>query len=455
MPDLRAVHSAVKREDWPLAWRLSNAALNDAPESPEALYLAGCCMRALGNLGVANALLSKALAAERKQPNLWMVYAATLHDLNRWEDAERAFKHVHAMLPDDPMPPANIGATYVQRGMWRDAINWCDTALAKEPDNHIARISKGFACLSLGRWRDAWTYAEALYGNHIPVRVYNPPEREEPQWDGTKGQTVVVQCDQGVGDIIMFSQCINRMREDCKLVIVECAKRLESYFKRNFPGVHVYGTLKDDTTPWAADYEIDAHVHISLLGRFYLNADTDFPRKAYVTPNPERLKKWRDWLAQFGKRTIGIAWRGGIQATQTHLRSVTLRDYAPLLKREATFIDLSYHDSTREVAEWNVDNAAQIIRPPIDTSNYEDTIALVAALDDVVTVTTTVAHVCGALGRKAHVLGPAVAQWRYAYFYKGGEQLIWYPEDSVRMFRQAKGEVEWAPAINRLDKALP
>lgn len=454
MPDLRAVHSAIKREDWPLAWKLSNAALNHDPELPEALYLAGCCMRALGNLGVANALLSKALAGERNQANLWMVYAATLHDLNRWDAAEKAFLHVHKMLPDDPMPPANIGATYVQRGMWRDAINWCDRSLALEPTNEIARVSKGFACLSLGRWRDAWQYAEALYGNHIVIRIYNPPEREEPQWDGTPGKTVVVQCDQGVGDIIMFAQCLERMQRDCKLVIVECAKRLEPMFKRNFPGVHVYGTLKDSTSPWAANYQIDARIHISLLGKFYLNADTDFERKAYIKPDPDLLQKWRAWLAKLGKRSIGLAWRGGIQVTQTHLRSITIDDYAPILKRDAVFIDLSYHDSAREVALWNIDNTAQIIRPPIEATNYDDTIALVAALDDVVTVTTSVAHVCGALGRKAHVLVPAVAQWRYAYFYKGGEQMIWYPEDSVRLFRQAKGETEWAPAIARLDKVL-
>jgi hypothetical protein len=358
------------------------------------------------------------------------------------------------MLPDDPMPPANIGATHVQRGEWRDAINWCDKALALEPDNEIARISKGFACLSLGRWRDAWKYADALYGNHIAIRVYNPPEREEPQWDGSPGKTVVVQCDQGVGDIIMFSQLIPRMQRDCKLVIIECAKRMESYFKRNFPGTHVYGTLKDDGAPWAADYQIDARIHISYLGRFYLNADTDFERKPYVVPDPVLLEKWQAWLAQFQAPRVGIAWRGGIQATQTHLRSVQLSDYAPILSKPGTYIDLSYHDSTREVAEWNLGGAAQVVRPKIDTANYDDTIALVAALDDVVTVTTTVAHVCGALGRKARVLVPAIAQWRYAYHYKGGEQLIWYPEGSVRMFRQAKGETTWEPAINRLAKTL-
>ena len=149
MHDLRAAHAALKREDFTVAWKIANQYLNDDPDSPEANYLVGACLRSSGNLGLASTALGKALLKEQKQPNLWMVYAATLHDLNRWEDAEQAFAIVHKMLPNDPMPPANIGATYVQRGKWRDAITWCDKALKLDPTAHIAKISKGFACLSL------------------------------------------------------------------------------------------------------------------------------------------------------------------------------------------------------------------------------------------------------------------------------------------------------------------
>jgi hypothetical protein len=32
--------------------------------------------------------------------------------------------------------------------------------------------------------------------------------------------------------------------------------------------------------------------------------------------------------------------------------------------------------------------------------------------------------------------------------------MIWYAPDSVRLYRQKPGEVGWAPAINRVAKAL-
>ena len=46
--------------------------------------------------------------------------------------------------------------------------------------------------------------------------------------------------------------------------------------------------------------------------------------------------------------------------------------------------------------------------------DYDETMALIAELDHVVTVTTTVAHVCGAMGKRAYVLQPRriAARWR-------------------------------------------
>lgn len=446
---MRLCHSLVLNKDWLKAWTAVNLALNEYPDSPEGLYLAGVCLREQENLALALVVLGKALSMEQRQPNIWMNYSATLHDLHRYEDAIRGFSIVHGMLPNDPMPPANIAASNLQMGKWHDTLNWCAKAFAADQDNYIAHISAGFANLALGRWRDAWKHAEYMYGNHLVIRVYNDKENEEPMWDGSPGKTVVVQCDQGLGDIIMFSQMIPQMQAVCKEVIVECAPRLVGYFHRNFPGLKVHGTLKEARPEWVKDQPVDAHIHISFLGRFYRNLDRDFPRAKYINPDPILYDKWLKWLKQFPKPWRGLAWKGGIQQTLKHIRSIDLADYAPIVELNGTNIDLSYHDSTKEIDRSGFD----IKRPPIDESNYEDTIALIAALDDVVTVTTTVAHVCGALGRSANVLVPLVPTWRYAYRMED-DGMIWYPANSVRLFRQKPGEDGWTFAINRVVKAL-
>ena len=132
---------------------------------------------------------------------------------------------------------------------------------------------------------------------------------------------------------------------------------------------------------------------------------------------------------------------------------LALDDLRPVLELPGSFIDLSYMDNGLEIARWNIDHATQVIRPPVDATDYEDTIALLAALDEIATVTTSIVHACGALGRSCHVLVPEVAQWRYAYRYGDGSEMIWYPAGSVTLYRQKPGET-WEHPINRVANAL-
>ncbi len=450
---ITAARNAVVREDWLLAWRLLNRELNERPDRPEALYLMGHVLRQQGNPGIALPLFAKALAKEQKQPNLWMNYGACLHDLNRWEEAVQAFHVVHATMPTDPQPMANIAGSLVQMGKWNEAINWADKALAIEPQNYIAQIARTFGSLGLGRWKDAWKHAEYLYGHHLDVRIYNDPENEEPEWDGSPGKTVVVQCDQGIGDIIMFAQCLPQMQKDCKQVIVETVSRLVPLFQRNFPGIHVYGTLKKQGMDWVRDYKIDAHIHISYLGKFYRNKDSDFPRKPYLTTSATMDERWAKFLKDYPRPWLGIAWKGGIQQTAKHLRSLELIEYEPIIEAwPGTVFDLSYDDPYREVALYNIEHRGQVVNPKINKENFEATVSMVGLMDEVVTVTTTVAHVCGALGKKAHVIVPEVPTWRYAY--RCGDGLIWYPPDSVRLFRRVPGETDWGPCVRRVAEAV-
>ena len=92
------------------AWPMVSDMLNEEPENPRGLYFAGWIMRHQGHIGVAAQLFRRALAHERKVTNIWMHYAACLHDTHQYDEAREAFKFVHKALPKDPMPLANIAA---------------------------------------------------------------------------------------------------------------------------------------------------------------------------------------------------------------------------------------------------------------------------------------------------------------------------------------------------------
>jgi len=447
---INLAHAAVQREDWDKAWLILRDALNEDCDHPAGLYLVGVILRQQGHIGTAVQVFRRTLALVPQKVNVWMHYAACLHDLNKYEEAREAFLHVHRNNNKDPMPIANIASGYTQLGRNREAIEWADKALTLEPDNRIARIAKGFSSLSLGRWSEGWQYLKDLYGDTLEVRIYTPDG--EPEWDGEPDKTVVVQCEQGVGDQIMFSQCLLDMKKSAD-IIVECAPRMVGYFERNF-GVKAYGTLKQKYADWPAKHKIDAHTHISFLGKWFRTKDEDFPRRVYISPDPERLEKWKQWLSAFPKPWVGLSWKGGIPQTNMQTRSVRVEDYAPIMEMPGTFFDMSYDPSGLEVARWNIDHATQIVKPPIDTTDYEDTIALTAAFDDVVTVTTTLAHVCGALGRHAYVLVPEAPQWRYAHRIDDGLGVIWYPKNSIALYRQAHGESGFENTIKRIARDM-
>ena len=436
----------IEREDYRNAWPLASEALNEEPDDPAALYLAGWILRSQGHVGMALQFFRRALAFNNKIPNIWMGFGACLHDTHKYDEAREAFQVVYKALPDNAMPSANIAASFVQEGKMREAVEWADKALAIDDKNRIASIAKAFACLGLGRWADGWERAEYMYGESLTIRVYREKDNEEPMWDGSKGKTVVVQADQGLGDIIMFSQCLPQMMKDCKQVILDTSPRLAPLFRRNFPGLTVYETMKQSTdVEWPRQYEIDAHIYISYLGRFYRTKDEDFPRKPYLTADPERVEAWTRFLEKYPKPWVGIAWKGGIHPTNEYARSMDLTDLAPLLRQRGTFFSLAYQDVGLEVARWNIANREQVICPALrNDGDYENTLALVAALDHVVTVTTTVAHACGAMGKRAYVMVNAQPQWRYAH-----PEMLWYPEN-LSLYRQVRGEKGWAHTVNRV-----
>jgi len=79
-----------------------------------------------------------------------------------------------------------------------------------------------------------------------------------------------------------------------------------------------------------------------------------------------------------------------------------------------------------------------------DLVDFTDTAALIACLDLVITVDTSVAHLAGALGRPTWVLLPYTPDWRWLL---DRDDSPWYP--SMRLFRQTESR-EYESVIDRV-----
>jgi len=83
-----------------------------------------------------------------------------------------------------------------------------------------------------------------------------------------------------------------------------------------------------------------------------------------------------------------------------------------------------------------------------EVRDFADTAAIVANLDLVISVDTSVVHLAGAMGKPVFLLDRYDHCWRWL---SGREDSPWYP--SLRIFRQTRPG-EWAPVIARVTAAL-
>ena len=91
---------------------------------------------------------------------------------------------------------------------------------------------------------------------------------------------------------------------------------------------------------------------------------------------------------------------------------------------------------------------AENIVPLPEGTPLVDTAALLAELDLIITVDTSIAHLAGALGRPAWVLLPFAPDWRWQLV---REDSPWYP--TLRLFRQSRPG-DWPSVIARVRTEL-
>ena len=150
--------------------------------------------------------------------------------------------------------------------------------------------------------------------------------------------------------------------------------------------------------------------------------------------------------AHAGKRKVGIAWSGSRANSLNRRRSIPLAALAPLfaLPGIAWF---SLHRSVDEEEISKVPQAAALNRLPV-REDFDGMAALVAELDLVISVDTSIAHLAGALARPTWILLASGADWRW---YPLGADSPWYP--TARLFRQPRLG-DWTTVVLRVRDEL-
>lgn len=419
------------------AVKIACEVLNDEPRDVDAILMIAYLFGKAGRHGLSAALLERATTLAPQRHETWGGLGACYQRMGHEVRARQLFQEAAKRHSGGYV--AEIATTYLEEGNWAKAAQMAQKALERDPSHSGAQMTLGYASLAQGDWRAGWKgYAATLASEWRKEIVIG----DEPRWDGRKGAHLFVYGEQGLGDEVMFSSCVPDAARDAASVVLECDPRLEGLFRRSFPNVAVYGTRLRQGVEWPNHHQIDARVGVAGLPEYYRPSPESCPGTPYLVADPERRLQWRALLDSLGPRPkIGICWTGGRRWTKGAARAVGLEAMRPLIESiDADWISLQYKDPTDEIEATGL--PVHHWRRAVESSDYDDTAGLVAELDAVIGIHTTVHHLAGALGVPGIILVPNKPSWNYAL-----PVLPWY--GSARLFRQRANE-PWAMTIQRL-----
>lgn len=301
--------------------------------------------------------------------------------------------------------------------------------LELSPSHVAAHFNLGLAYLIQGDFQNGWREYEwrtrapgyADYANY-PFGV--------PRWAGEPlaGRSVLVHAEQGFGDTLQFARFLSTASELGAQVDLFCQPSLCTVLA-GVKGVRLAFSSLDQQPSH------DFHAPIMDLGARFL-PDSAVPRwtAPYISAAPHKIESWRARLSGLTRPVVGLVWSGNVTNPSARRRSMTAQQFQPLMVDGASFVSLQLPRSNQLPATTVFDAAA-------DISDWEDTAAILANLDMLISVDTAVAHMAAGMGKPVWLLLHYSSDWRWGV---AGEATPWYP--SMRLLRQATMG-DWGPVL--------
>lgn len=394
--------------------------------------------------------LRSALDFEENSAPMYNGYAVLLREKGRLDEAFEAINRAEHLDPEWQPVLLNKAILLCDLGQREQGLNLFNNILDKCPDEldtqwHRASYFLADKQFNLG-WLDyesRW-HREGIERRDFGAEVWSPE---------SCGEKVLVYREQGLGDEIMFSSCVPDLVSIVDQIVLECHPKLEKLFRRSFPRVAVIANSHLDVPAgFINEHNIDRQIACgSLPGHFRNSLESFAGGKAYLSPDPIMVEQWTKKIRQYeGKRLIGVSWRGGAYSTRMGIRSIPLSDLEPLFYLQDTvFFSLQYGDAAAaDLAYIESIFGVEILHYQEVIDDYDKTAALLSCLDVVVSVQTSLVHLCGALGVPVLCMLPNLPEWRYGY---EGDSMPWY--GSVRLIRQ-KSIGNWSGVVAKVCKLI-
>jgi tetratricopeptide (TPR) repeat protein len=433
-----AIH---QRGDLDGAERAYRAALTLESEHPLALHYLGIVHHQRGRHAEALPLLERSSVLKPSEPEFHNNAGLVLAALDRNDAAIAAYRRTLERKPDHAIAWNNLGLACQAMNRLPEAIAAFRRAVALSPAFAHAHWNLSLALLASG------DYAEGFREYEWRLRLPELGGRAAPpgiaRWTGDdpRGKRLLVTTEQGIGDALQFVRFVAPLAQRGATVVVQARPELCALLA-TASGVSETVAVGDRAP--ACDAEIPM---LSLPHRLGMNAPDSGTPVRYLQSDPSRKDAIERALGRVrGKRHIGIAWAGAAHHRNDRRRSLPLAALVPLLSLPG----VTWQSLQKGPAAAQLEHVAQARDVLSLDAQYDfaSTAALVDALDAVVTVDTSIAHLAGALGKPVFVLLPFAADWRWGI---AGDRTPWY--STARLFRQPSIG-DWTSPVASLRAAL-
>ena len=393
----------------------------------------GCARRGLRDWAGAQKNFARAAELEPRNGDHFYHLGIAWHELGDLERALAAFQKAVELNPRDHTSWNNLGKIYKQFNRLDESLAAFNRALEISPGYELAKHGRAISLLTAGRLAEGFPEYESRWSKIAP-RLF-----DRPRWHGESvaGKTVFIHAEQGFGDGIHFVRFVRLVRERAARVILECRPELKSLF--------VFSGCADEIVAFGEPvpaFDVFASI-ISLPGLLGVTEKNIPGRTPYLqAPPADPLPP-----ANTGNLKVGFAWAGSATHSDDASRSLPLELFAPILQAPgATFYSLQLPVPARDKTFFQSLSAVVDLSPRLN--DYLATAALVAQLDLVIAVDTSVAHLAGALAKPVWTLTQFDADWRW---FLDRPDTAWYP--TMRLFRQAQRN-QWPPVVARVAEEL-
>jgi tetratricopeptide (TPR) repeat protein len=392
----------------------------------------------------------RAIALDPRLPEAHYNLGITLHSLDGLEEAAASFERALALRPHYAEAHYNLSCVLEELGSSDEALRAIARAIEIKPDYPQARFGHALAQLRRGDYHSGWRDYELRWQSPD----HDTPRRSYPQplWRGeklaaeTQPARLLLWGEQGVGDEIMFAGLIPDAIRRGNRITLDCDRRLLPLFARSFPEIEVVSSC---SLAEAHSARFAAQSPTGSLPGIFRACESAFSATTspYLKADPEERQQFRACYND-GRRLVGVAWQTRNQRTGRK-RSIQMETLAPLFALSGIrWISLQYGDFDALEEQTAAANAPLLIDRTVDQfANLDRFAAQVAAMDQIITIDNSTAHLAGALGITTALLLPFAADWRWLL---NRPESPWYP--TLHLFRQPRPG-DWPSVLEAIQSA--